>query len=410
MIGGPTGDIADVLFSPSMGMLAGGVAALGIAQKFASQAKDIGIESAKLGSSSTYYQNLAVSAHKAGLEMGTVVGALSSLQQKATAARQGGIAEQTMFAGLGLSREDLERGADDTEYLARRIGNRPMTAGQKVQAFGSVQTANAVMGTQNNPSLSMSEAERQALEKSRVALQNVGQAALTVAGRLAMGAQIRGTQVGEFLSGGKVESAGEIQKQTEQVAEQNALNERGGKLEAAHRELAGVYSAQVETPYAKRENQQRNLVDAGKYMTAENWLRKEAQIDQEFLNAVGPYASARNQLKEQLKINSEQRGAAWRNPAEQTLLDRKSGNELTDYAESITRSGSLAGAYDVNSVGGYSQMVGAEYGMSQSTDTVRMVELLVRIAENTGNMKKDEGDAIISQLGYRTNDPILGGS
>ena len=48
--------------------------------------------------------------------------------------------------------------------------------------------------------------------------------------------------------------------------------------------------------------------------------------------------------------------------------------------------------------------------MSQSTDTVRMVELLVKIAENTGKMKKDEGDTIISQLGFRTNDPILGGS
>ena len=145
-------------------------------------------------------------------------------------------------------------------------------------------------------------------------------------------------------------------------------------------------------------------------MSAENWLRKDAAINQEFLNQVRPYLSARNEVREQLKINSEQREAAWNNPAEQTLLARKSGNELTDYAESITRSGSLAGAYDVNSVGGYSQMVGAEYGMSQSTDTVRMVELLVKIAENTGKMTKDEGDTIIGQLGYRTNDPILGGS
>ena len=191
MIGGPTGDIADMLFSPSMGMLAGGVAALGIAQKFASQAKDIRIESAKLGSSSTYYQNLAVSAHKAGLEMGTVVGALSSLQQKATAARQGGIAEQTMFAGLGLSREDLERGADDTEYLARRIGNRPLTAGQKVQAFGSVQTANAVMDTQNNPSLSMSKAERKPWKSPASPCRMRRAATLTVAGRYGDGADSR---------------------------------------------------------------------------------------------------------------------------------------------------------------------------------------------------------------------------
>ena len=54
-------------------------------------------------------------------------------------------------------------------------------------------------------------------------------------------------------------------------------------------------------------------------------------------------------------------------------------------------------------------MVQAEYGMSQSQDTVRMVELLVKIAENTGKMSKDEGDTILGNLGFRTSDPIMGG-
>ncbi len=60
-------------------------------------------------------------------------------------------------------------------------------------------------------------------------------------------------------------------------------------------------------------------------------------------------------------------------------------------------------------MGGYRQMVNAEYGMDQTKDTVRMVELLVKIAENTGKMTKDQGDAILGNLGFRTNDPILGG-
>ena len=42
-------------------------------------------------------------------------------------------------------------------------------------------------------------------------------------------------------------------------------------------------------------------------MSPENWLRKDAAINQEFLNQVRPYLSAQNKVREQLKINSEQR-------------------------------------------------------------------------------------------------------
>ena len=43
-----------------------------------------------------------------------------------------------------------------------------------------------------------------------------------------------------------------------------------------------------------------------------------------------------------------------------------------------------------------------------------MVELLIKIAENTGKMSKDEGDTILKNLGFHTSneapyDPIMGG-
>jgi hypothetical protein len=93
---------------------------------------------------------------------------------------------------------------------------------------------------------------------------------------------------------------------------------------------------------------------------------------------------------------------------EQRDAAREMGDKLTDYVESMTRSGPLAGAADINSAAGYSQVVQAEYGMDQSRETMRMVELLITIAENTGRMSKDQGNAVIGNLGFRTADPILG--
>ena len=65
---------------------------------------------------------------------------------------------------------------------------------------------------------------------------------------------------------------------------------------------------------------------------------------------------------------------------EQRDAARDFGDKLTDYVEGITRSGPQAGAYDVNTVQGASQLMGAEYQMDQSQETKRMVELLLQIA------------------------------
>lgn len=94
---------------------------------------------------------------------------------------------------------------------------------------------------------------------------------------------------------------------------------------------------------------------------------------------------------------------------EQRDVARGIGDSLTDYAESITRSGSLAGAYDVNSVAGYSQQVGSEYQMDQSKDTLNLIaKLLQKLVDKT-----PEGQSlftsVMDNLGFRTADPILGG-
>ncbi len=62
---------------------------------------------------------------------------------------------------------------------------------------------------------------------------------------------------------------------------------------------------------------------------------------------------------------------------EQRDISRRMGLQVQDYAETVTHAGGLASASDMNSVGGYSQLVGAQEGMRQSNDARAMAELLI---------------------------------
>ena len=93
---------------------------------------------------------------------------------------------------------------------------------------------------------------------------------------------------------------------------------------------------------------------------------------------------------------------------EQTDSARKMGDTLTSYVEGMTSSGAQAGAYGVNTVQGASMMMGAEYQMDQSQQTAKMVECLMKIAENTGHLTKERRQAVEHELGHRYNDPISG--
>ena len=107
-----------------------------------------------------------------------------------------------------------------------------------------------------------------------------------------------------------------------------------------------------------------------------------------------------------LETDSEMRDRM-RSP-EQTDAARKMGDQLTSYAEGMTSSGAQAGAYGVNTVAGASAMMGAEYTMDQSQQTAKMVECLMKIAENTGHLTKERRQAVEHELGHRYNDPISG--
>jgi hypothetical protein len=63
---------------------------------------------------------------------------------------------------------------------------------------------------------------------------------------------------------------------------------------------------------------------------------------------------------------------------EQTDIARRMGLQVQDYADSMTHAGGLAGAADMSSVGGYSQLVAAQEQMRQSSDSRAMAEMLLQ--------------------------------
>lgn len=92
---------------------------------------------------------------------------------------------------------------------------------------------------------------------------------------------------------------------------------------------------------------------------------------------------------------------------------RKFGDQMTDIADSITRSGPLAAGADVNSMAGAQQMVQAEYGMSQSKDALNLIaQLLDQMVKNTDPKNqaaaRNLADTAQQQLGFRNADPIMG--
>ncbi len=457
MVGGPVADIANLAFSSSAGGAVAAVGAVAIWQKLAGGARELRMESQKLGTSTTYYQSLGAAARSAGHSMDLLVGGIENLQGRSKGALSGDRAQQSFFASIGLSREDLERGMDDTDYLAKKVAGRGLTAGQKVQAFGSAAAADAIRNASGGSSVAMSAAQRQALADTHFDAESAKSGALKAAGMVAEAFKGIGMLIGDRLGGGN-RSGADIQKDMDREAAGNERAEREGKVEAHRRDQAAALSASLAAPDVQAEQDRLDRLPFEQYMTGRDVDRAETQTRKRLYAAQAPdnrweenldnaqnvsrrehdegtiddrrYAQRRVNLRaeaaaqaaptlsnaaniqEQIGIAAQQYQAiassSSRSPAERdretTANDRSLVDKLTDYAESITRSGNLAGAYDANSVGGYSQQVSAEYGMAQSQDSLKMVEMLIKIAENTGRMSNEQGEAVLGQLGFRTKD------
>ena len=456
LAGGPASDIANLVFNPGAGALAAGAATVGVLYRMAENTRAVRMESARLGTSVEYYQNLSLSARKAGVDIGAVASGLEKAQSMASAALTGNRADQMFFEQIGLSRGDLERGRNDTDYLGQRLSGANMSAGQKIMAFGSVSAANAIAGGGKENPYGLNTGERAGLENFRKGIGEIGDAAVKGAGMFASANAIWSEQLWDAMHGkltGNETAANRIVHRQERQEQA----EREGKLEALYRKTANEQTAALMSPQEQAELDRRTRQPLANYMSAQAQSRAETQTRSNLYEAEAPGVRPWQQLQRERELidrneadkmyspaQAEQRrinlnasaidkfspvlskgerldyqmtnaGKQWKAiqsdseaaPDESKFAARELGNQITDYVDSMTRSGPLAGAYDVNSAGGYQQQVSAEYAMQQSSDAQKMIDLLLRIAVANEQIEQSQADAVHGQLGYQY-DPISG--
>lgn len=430
-----------------------GVAIYGLSQKIAGQAIALKDNARAMGVSSQYYAGLSVAANRAGTSAETVTRSLMSIHDMAKGARTGDVGASLFFKSMGISQSDIQgKGVDEISAMMLRGA----TNEQKAQRFGSVTAANAIAGANGpqpwyTPTVGLNTSAAQM--KS-----NLGNMGTTVGGAAAGAWQYYAPgwlggdrKAGESIAEHKARktSEGTVQEQADNKTKfEQAQRERGqsvvpgliapkelakeqketdaeifkafGNKAARYKKLHEINIDQqqlsAESPFLRAreiyERQDRLITQkgmAGGYSSDRQRIEAGILNREQADNSLSSVRSNAENIQASFSRGSERWGNSRANIGEKQDIARSMGDKLTDYAESITRSGSLAGAYDVNSVAGYSQQVGSEYQMDQSKDTLNLIaQLLQKLVDKT-----PEGQSlftsVMDNLGFRTADPILGG-
>jgi hypothetical protein len=417
--------LGNLLGSAALGPAAAGVAVFALSQHVASNAAQVRKGALDLGVSVDYYGKLEKSARMAGITIGEVTAGIGGARDKVLAASTGGsMGESVFLQSLGLTQADMREGAGNAEYLANRLSGMHLTGGQKAAVFGSIQAADAIMGSGKGSTggiFDANAAETMVASQMKVGADNL---ATNIMGRL-------GFFFSESYSGKSYEQIGidwdkkNDQAEAQQRAEQQAKLEKA--LQAAGSALLPSLASPADTERYTRLSRQgfiysangqeneryRNLADLQareQRLGAESGLISPwEQADREMAIATGkrdnkgyssdyqaesamigiqerknaaltPVRSKYENLEANLKTgqdrwNNESELGGWH---EREATARKMGLQVQDYADSMTHAGGLAGAADMSSVGGYSQLVAAQEQMRQSSDSRAMAEMLLQ--------------------------------
>ncbi len=417
--------LGSLLSASALGPAAAGVAVFALSQRVASNAAQVRKGALDLNVSVDYYGKLEKSARYAGITIGEVTAGISGAHEKVLSAATGGsMGESVFLESLGLTRDDMRKGIGNAEYLANRLSGMHLTAGQKAAVFGSVQAADAVMGAKNQSEgglLDANEAETKIASGMMVGMKN---AATNVLGRLGFffSESYSGKSYQEIgIDWDKLNEQERAKKEAEQAAKlEKAMQAAGSALLPS---LASPADAERYTRLSRQpfiynakpgENERyRKLSDLQareQRLGAESGLISPwEQADREMGIATGrkenggyssdyqaesamigiqerknaaltPVRSKWENLQANLRTgvdrwNNESELGGWH---EREAAARKMGMQVQDYADTMTHSGGLAGAADMNSVAGYSQLVGAQEQMRQSSDSRAMAEMLLQ--------------------------------
>ncbi len=426
-LGAPLSELSKFL-SPSTGIAAAAAGVFAAFQRGAVQAREFRIESQKLGVTTKYYRDLAWNARDAGLSLAEVTAGIEKVQSRAEAARGGDIGAQAYFASLGVSTAQLQGMSGDTGKLAQLIAQRGSGAAQ-IQGFGSIEAAK-VAAQSGGYDTGYGRAKNDALEASNLKVQDLPGKAVDVANSFFGALSFHFQKAARAYANGNSFDEEEYQMGKEALQQQgyealqrrNAARAEAGtkygagllttreqlRSEAAAEKdydyhqlaaLTGVSEAtfhgraqtqrmakqqafdeQYQTPY-ERMAAQNAITDRqtaeGTLTGTQGYRAAQANFAQAAQAVSGTRSKAEN-LRNQLAIG----GGEWNDPeaTADTRRDaaRRMGLQIQDYTGALTSAGGLAGAADMNSVGGYSQLVGAQEQMRQSSDSRAMAEVLLQ--------------------------------
>ena len=453
--------IGSLIGSAALGPVAAGVAVFALSQKAAANAIAVRKSALDLSVSVDYYGKLEKSARGAGLSMGEVTAAMSTMESKVLGAATGGsMGESVYLQSLGLTRDDMREGIGNAEYLARRLHGMNLTGGQKAAVFGSVGAADAVMGAggQQNGIFDANAGTSLMASRMGVGISNFATNMVGAWGGILTG-RSREDLEREAADKDKAEQEGRLTKYMQQSgaaalpglvspaesaryaneSHKGFIYSAKGTEQARYEQLAQVQTRQArfsaEAPLMQAREaygEESGIISqgarAGGYSNHSQGEMAAIQALDKLNQNLSPTRSNVENLGADLDVSAKRweqdkksrynDKGNWKGEAGGEMVDpegvskqqidiaRSTGDRLTDYVQGLTASGPQAGAYGINTVAGASQVMGSEFEMSKSTETISILKAILEQLVASGKMTRQQADTTGSQLGYRYNDPI----
>jgi hypothetical protein len=384
------------------GLVAGaamaGIAIYSLSQRAADSAIRLRDNARELHVSTQYYAGLSAAARRAGTDVSTVTSSLSGLHSMAESALTGDVGQAIFLESMGIGRKQLMGGVGDTAALSRLMLAHAQGP-QRAALFGS-ETAARAAEFANGPTSWKAPTSGEARSAAQLKIGFGGIGTWIAAGiKDTLASLGRGTlNIGQIHR--EQRDAAAAEEEANRVGEQYRIRQQhgasivGGLLspyESAGREIRAradyVYSADPaeQTTLSERSRTQviegMNASVSAVRSLAEN-LTASLDIGQrkwdQFALQPKLLPLKLENFEENLRRQQEWNHQGHPLSREQTGEARRMGMDIINYSAAMTQAGPLAGAADMNTVGGYSQLVNAQEGFRQSIDSRAMFEMIIR--------------------------------
>lgn len=420
MVGGPAGSLLSMAMNPATMTVAGGVGAMAsgyyLSQQMADSAKNIRVQSQALNVTTTYYQNMGYAARKAGSDVETVTTAFERLRNKRDEAIGGNAAAEGAFRSMGISYNDLMSMSE--EDLFSRVGRGVTGAHQAVTMFGRggpalIPALKEIAKGEQSP-FTQDPVETAAAEGLKVHVEGAlskgwgmgATSATTIAPSVwgfAKGAVTNGwagAASGLWAAGSPLDRYDKMAKDADEAAAKRIIKNK----DAALSEPADAMYNSLLTPAAQRRIAERNIENQKPFYTVGEWTKDETAHAARGLairTEAGSMASLDTPLQrfnrsmESIKETAEGRRFA-DDPAENAQRAAREVINAQLELRNAAQPGAMAPGVEATDAAGYSLVVGAQYGASETQ------ALLERIAAAVEGFPQAVKDSVKTELGWQS--------